>query len=64
VKLHKTQVAAEAAVGQGSVLREIQTYKKQNILHQHVCFCSTTMLTSKIITESVLYKTILNAVGT
>jgi len=31
VKLHKTQVAAEAAVGQGSVkvLREIQTEKKQ-----------------------------------
>jgi len=33
VKLHKTQVAAEAAVGQGSVkvLREVQTYKKQNV---------------------------------
>jgi len=31
VKLHKTQVAAEAAIGQGSVkvLREMQTYKKQ-----------------------------------
>jgi len=30
VKLHKTQVAAEAAVEQGSVkvLREMQTYKK------------------------------------
>jgi len=55
VKLHKTQVAAEAAVGQGSVkiLREMQTYKKQKILHQYVCFCSATMLTSKIITESV-----------
>jgi len=35
VKLHKTQVSAEAAVGQGSVkvLREMQTYKKQKILH-------------------------------
>jgi len=32
VELDKTQVAAEAAVGQGSVkvLREMQTYKKQN----------------------------------
>jgi len=31
VELHKTQVAAEAAVGQGSVqvLREMQTYKKK-----------------------------------
>jgi len=55
VRLHKTQVAAEAAVGQGSVkaLREVQTYKKQKIIHQYVCFCSATMLTSKIITESV-----------
>jgi len=46
VKLHKTQVAAEAPVGQGSVkvlilrenegnvLREMQTYKKHKILHQ------------------------------
>jgi len=55
VKLHKTQVVAEAAVGQGSVkvLREMQTYKKQKILHQYVCFCSTTKLTSQRITESV-----------
>jgi len=55
VKLHKTQAAAEAAVQQGSVkvLREMQTYKKQKILHQYVCFCSATMMTSKIITESV-----------
>jgi len=31
VKLHKAQVAAEAAVGQGSVkvLREMQAYKKK-----------------------------------
>jgi len=30
VKLHKTQVAAEAALGHGSVkvLRDMQTYKK------------------------------------
>jgi len=36
VKLHKTQAAAETVVGQGSVdvLREMETYKKQNILHQ------------------------------
>jgi len=56
VKLHKTQVAAEAALGHGSVkvLREMQTYKKQNILHQYVCFCSTTMLTLNIITESAV----------
>jgi len=55
VELDKTQAAGEAAVGQGSVkaLREMQTYKKQNILHQYVCFCSATMMTSKIITESV-----------
>jgi len=41
VKSLKTQVAAEAAVGHGSVkvLREMQTYKKQKILHQYVCFC-------------------------
>jgi len=54
VKLDKTQVAAEAAVEQGSVkvLREMQIYKKHKILHQYVCFCSA-MLTSKIITESV-----------
>jgi len=55
VKLQKTQEAAEAALGHGSVqvLREMQTYKKKKILHQYVCFCSTTMLTAKIITESV-----------
>jgi len=47
VKLHKTQVAA---VGQGSVkvLGEMQTDKTQKIL-QYVCFCSATMLTSKIV---------------
>jgi len=55
VELDKTQVATGAAVGQGSVivLGEMQTYKKQNILDQYVCFCSETMLTSEIITESV-----------
>jgi len=55
VESHKTQVVAEAALGHGlvKVLREMQTYKKENILHQYVCFCSTTMLTSKIVTESV-----------
>jgi len=55
VKLHKTQVVAEAALGHGSikVLREMQTFKIQKIIHQYVCFCSTTMLTSTIITESV-----------
>jgi len=54
VKIHKTQVAAEAEVGQGSVkVLEMQTYKKHKIPHQDVCFCSATMLTSKIITESV-----------
>jgi len=54
-KLDKTQVAAEAAVGQGSVnvLREVQTYKKQKIIHQYSCFCSATMLTPKILKESV-----------
>jgi len=36
VKLHKPQVAVEAALGHGSakVLREMQNYKKQKILHQ------------------------------
>jgi len=55
VKLHKTQAAAEAAVGQGSVkvLREMETYKMQKNFHQYVCFCSATILTSKIITEGV-----------
>jgi len=54
VELDKTQVAAEAAIGQGSVmvLREIKIYKKHKILHQYVCFSSATMLSSKIITES------------
>jgi len=63
VRLHKTQVAAEAAVGLGSVqvLREMKTYKKQKSLHQYVCFCSAKMLTSKIITGSA--ETILNVVG-
>jgi len=55
VKLHKTQIAVEAAVGQGPVkaLREMQNDNKEKILHQYVCFCSATMLTLKIITESV-----------
>jgi len=55
VELDKTQVAAGAAVGQGSVkvLREMRTYEKQKILHQYVCFGSARMLTSKVITESV-----------
>jgi len=41
VELDKTQVAAEAAVGHGSVKawREMQIYKKHKILHQYVCFC-------------------------
>ena len=41
VELDKTQVAAEATVGQGSVkaLREMQIYKKLKNLHQYVCFC-------------------------
>ena len=63
VKLHQTQVAAEAAVRQESVkvLREMQTYKIQKILHHYICFCSATMLTSKKY-QKVL-KTILNVVG-
>jgi len=45
VELHKTQVAAEAAVGQGSVkVFNWNSNKKKNILHQYVCFCSATML--------------------
>ena len=57
MELDKTQVAAEAAVGQESVKPEgiegNANIQKHKILHQHVCFCSATMLTSKIITESV-----------
>jgi len=55
VEMISLQVAAEAAVGQGSLkyLIKIQTYKKQNVLHKYACFCSATMLTSKIMTESV-----------
>jgi len=55
VELEKNTVATEAAVEQGSVkvLREMQIHKKHKILHQYACFCSATMLTSKIITESV-----------
>jgi len=45
VKLHKTQVAAEAAVGQGpvKVLREMQTYNKQKMLSPTCLFlfCNT-----------------------
>jgi len=46
VEFDKAQIAPEAALGQGSVkvLREMQTHKKQNIIHQYVCFCSATML--------------------
>ena len=55
MELDKTQVAAEAAIGLGSVkvLSEMKIYKKHKVLHQYVCFCSGTMLISKIITESV-----------
>jgi len=31
----------------------MQTSKKQQILHQYACFCSATMLTSKMLTDSV-----------
>ena len=39
--------------GVSKVLREMQTCKKQKLLHHYVCFCSAAMLTLKIITESV-----------
>jgi len=41
VELDATQVAAEEAVGQGSVkaLTEMQIYKNHKIIHQYVCFC-------------------------
>jgi len=34
-------------------LRAMETYKKQKNRSQSVCFCSSTMLTSKIITEII-----------
>jgi len=42
------------ALGQGGTVKELRTvesYKKQKIVAKYVCFCSSTMLTSKIITE-------------
>jgi len=55
VELHNTQVATEAAVGQGSLKVFKLKFKliKKNVLHQYVCFCSATMFTSKTIAESV-----------
>jgi len=32
-------------------LKVVKTYKKQNIVVNDVCFCSSAMLTSKIIAE-------------
>ena len=48
-----TDRGAGAAVGQGSAkeLRVMETYKKQKIVTNYVCFCSSTMLISNIITE-------------
>jgi len=31
----------------------VETYKKQKIVTKYVCFCSSTTLTSKIITEII-----------
>jgi len=45
-----------AAVGQGGAikqLRSMETYKNKKIVTNYVCFCSSTMLTSKIITEII-----------
>jgi len=42
---------AGAAVGQGGAVkhfRAVETYEKQKIITNNVCFCSSTMLTSKI----------------
>ena len=39
------------AVGTVKELRAVESYKKQKIVAKYVCFCSSTMLTSKIITE-------------
>ena len=47
---------AVAAVGQGGAkkqLRSMETYKNKKIVTKYVCFCSSTMLTSKIITEII-----------
>ena len=36
-----------------SLPTEMETYKKQANRYQYFCFCSTTVLTSKIITEMI-----------
>jgi len=45
--------AEKTAGGAVQKLREMETYKKQTNLHQYFCFCSVTILTSKIITEII-----------
>ena len=39
--------------GAVKTLRAMETYEKQKIIYQFACYCSTTMLTSKIITEPI-----------
>jgi len=55
VKSHKTQVVAEAAVGQVSVkvLRETHTYKKTTDSSPMCLFLSSNNVDLKILTESV-----------
>ena len=47
---------AGEAVGRGAVkqFRAMETCKKQKIVTYYVCFCSSMILTSKIITEIIL----------
>jgi len=43
--------AGAAAEGAVREFRATETYKNKKIVTNYVCFCSSTMLTTKIITE-------------
>jgi len=43
--------AGAAAGGAVKIFRAMETYNKKKIVTNYVCFCSSTMLTTKMITE-------------
>jgi len=53
----QTKVVAQgrrnSSMGEVKELRARQTYKKQKIVTNYACFCSATMLVSKLITEII-----------
>jgi len=55
--LHNTHIlgrrSSGGAGGAVKMLRAMETYKKQKIITNYVCFCSPTMLISKMITEII-----------